>query len=739
MDSKTAEASIKRLDNEINKLPESTDKAAGPPGGFKKLWFQVAAGIAVIAGVRASMRKLVNAVIDVTREAIHQESVITQLEARLKSTKGAAGLTKDELLKMASGLQAVTTYGDETVVEAENLLLTFTNIGRKVFPEALETVLDMSTALGQDLKSSAIQLGKALQDPILGVTALRRVGVNFTESQQEQIKVLVESGNALDAQKLILQELQTEFGGASKAAAIDFGGSLKQLSSYWGDLKEDVGKAIIENKTIKNTIKELKDEIIILIETGKIKEWANNAANAIIGLTSTLKEFGATLTSTKSPLGHVADGLAELYMNYYGIESPAQEFNRIEKEARLRAIEFKDSLKVLSPTMDEIREQFEKGKERATEWMEGIKKADEEAYAFKETIRELSEWWKKTNKLWEEAHPIIKTSTELIETQTDVIKGVAVSLGYYEVGIAKISDVLKNAQPELKDFYETASEGPRDMTLVLQNALPVMESYVFEYKQSWLESLQDILIANQALFDAIYMYAEYFIGQIDAISHQYYKNQMIQIDNLEQRQTESLDFWYQQQKDRIEQTIMDEEEKKEALEDLEEEYNARMDELQTSMEEKARAAKREAAEHDKAVALMAAIVNVAQAVTKTYASVPFPFNIPLAAAIAALGAIQIAAIKAQPIPLARGAIFERPTYLVGEAGSEALIGVTPLVTEIRKTIHEEVHRSYRSSSRSPVVHVYIGNERFKNFTVKTVEREADLGNLHLPQKAIRQK
>jgi len=30
----------------------------------------------------------------------------------------------------------------------------------------------MSTAMGQDLKSSAIQLGKALNDPIQGVAAL---------------------------------------------------------------------------------------------------------------------------------------------------------------------------------------------------------------------------------------------------------------------------------------------------------------------------------------------------------------------------------------------------------------------------------------------------------------------------------------------------------------------------------------------------------------------------------------
>jgi phage-related minor tail protein len=63
---------------------------------------------------------------------------------------------------------------------------------------------DMSVALGTDASGSAIQLGKALNDPIKGVAALQKVGVSFTESQKEQIKTLVETGDTLGAQKIIL-------------------------------------------------------------------------------------------------------------------------------------------------------------------------------------------------------------------------------------------------------------------------------------------------------------------------------------------------------------------------------------------------------------------------------------------------------------------------------------------------------------------------------------------------------
>jgi phage-related minor tail protein len=189
------------------------------------------------------------------------EDALAQLEAVLKSTGGAAGLTSEELQKMASGLQEVTTYDDEMIMSAESLLLTFTKIGRDVFPEALNSVLDMSTALGQDLKSSAIQLGKALNDPIRGVTALQRVGVSFTETQREQIKAMVEAGDVMGAQKLILAELNMEFGGSAAAAASTFNGAMAQMKNALGDLFEVIGNALTDGGGIKGLVQQIQSII----------------------------------------------------------------------------------------------------------------------------------------------------------------------------------------------------------------------------------------------------------------------------------------------------------------------------------------------------------------------------------------------------------------------------------------------------------------------------------------------
>lgn len=177
------------------------------------------------------------------REAVESKKVIAQLDAVLGSTAGKAGVTKDAAIDLANSLSKVTLFTDDAILSAENLLLTFTNIGKDVFPDATTTVLNMSQALGQDLKSSAIQLGKALNDPIEGITALSRVGVSFSDAQKEMIQSMIDSGNVMGAQKLILQELTTEFGdSAKKAAEAD---PFTMMKNSLNEMTETLGKALL--------------------------------------------------------------------------------------------------------------------------------------------------------------------------------------------------------------------------------------------------------------------------------------------------------------------------------------------------------------------------------------------------------------------------------------------------------------------------------------------------------------
>lgn len=180
---------------------------------------------------------------------------IEQINARtsnvIKSTGGAAGVTAKHVEKLAGRLENMTASEAEATQEGANLLLTFTNIkngvgkSNQIFDRSTKTIVDMSRALGQDTKSSAIQLGKALNDPIKGVTALSRVGVSFTEQQKAQIKTLTESGRTMGAQKLILGELQKEFGGAGKAFAQTTQGQVELAKHAFGTLGETIFAGVL--------------------------------------------------------------------------------------------------------------------------------------------------------------------------------------------------------------------------------------------------------------------------------------------------------------------------------------------------------------------------------------------------------------------------------------------------------------------------------------------------------------
>ena len=201
-----------------------------------------------------------NRVIEATKT---QEAAEAQLEARIISTGGAAGLSADELKSMASELQGLTLYGDEATIQMQSLLLTFTQIQGPVFREATEIILDMSTALGTDLKGASIQVGKALNDPIKGVSALADVGVSFTQSQKDLIASLVKTGDVAGAQRVILAELRVEYGGAAAAAVDTFGGALGQLDGVVADLFEAGSGLPAAKVAIQELTKALADPALL--------------------------------------------------------------------------------------------------------------------------------------------------------------------------------------------------------------------------------------------------------------------------------------------------------------------------------------------------------------------------------------------------------------------------------------------------------------------------------------------
>ena len=210
---------FKRLDGGVNKsafvlknLNQATNNA------FRSV-ARVGAGVALGAGLIGKA---------LVTQAMEAKRVTAETNAIIKATGGAARISAQGVADLSDKLSMQIGVDDELIQSSANLLLTFKQVqnqvgeGNDIFSRAVTTAQDLGSVFGS-ADSAAMQLGKALSDPIAGITALRRAGINFTSAQKEQIKTLVQSGQTLEAQKLILDEVESQVGGTASATATDFG------------------------------------------------------------------------------------------------------------------------------------------------------------------------------------------------------------------------------------------------------------------------------------------------------------------------------------------------------------------------------------------------------------------------------------------------------------------------------------------------------------------------------------
>ena len=226
--------------------PTGVKQAQSALGGFGK----AVAGIgAVVAGAFA-----IRAIANFAGETIRMAEEAQQAEAVLRQVAKTTGVFGSEvdsvtkrLIAFANAQELRIGVDSEVIKVVQAQLLSFKALAASAgeaggtFDRATKAAFDMAMVLERDASGQAIALGKALEDPIRGITALRKGGTTFTVQQQEQIRTLVESNRLLDAQALILTEVESQYGGAAEAGALysdRFRLGLEQI-------KETIGIALI--------------------------------------------------------------------------------------------------------------------------------------------------------------------------------------------------------------------------------------------------------------------------------------------------------------------------------------------------------------------------------------------------------------------------------------------------------------------------------------------------------------
>ncbi|MCH9836583.1 phage tail length tape measure family protein, partial [bacterium] len=176
------------------------------------------------------------------------EQQLGQLEAQLTATGFAAGKTGDELERLAQDVAKSTLASLSEVRTAEGILLSFRTITEDTFDRALRASQDLAAAGFGSITDGAKQLGKALEDPLTGLSSLRRAGVTFSETQKDLITGFIEAGDRASAMSLILDGIEGQVGGAGTGAAGGLSGKFDSLTQSIENFWEALGDRANESQ-----------------------------------------------------------------------------------------------------------------------------------------------------------------------------------------------------------------------------------------------------------------------------------------------------------------------------------------------------------------------------------------------------------------------------------------------------------------------------------------------------------
>jgi len=242
------------------------------------------------------------------------ERQFAKLEGILNATGSAAGLTLQEIETLAQEIGIQTLASTQQVRDAAGVLLTFKSITGETFKDALRLSQDLAEVGFGTVKTAALQLGKALEEPEIGLSALRRVGVSFTEQQKEQIKTLDFLGKKQEAQSIILKALNEQVGGTGVRAATGLAGATDTLS-------EEFTIFVEKNKIVQGAL-----EITTALLRGLNDLFADTSKN-VQALTDA--ELNLALSEVNEEIQKQNELLEKFNLNIFGVNTGEKVLNEL--------------------------------------------------------------------------------------------------------------------------------------------------------------------------------------------------------------------------------------------------------------------------------------------------------------------------------------------------------------------------------------------------------------------------
>lgn len=300
---------------------EGAGKAEGEISKLGKAVKTMGATIAVAAVAFAGLKKAMALANTAMKEYERSQIAMRQISGVLESTGKNAMFTAQELSKLAGELQVVSNFGDEDILQGvTNELLRFDGISKDVFIRAQGLAVDLGEAMG-GLENATRTLGISLADPELGITRLRRAGVMFTETQQDMIKGLIAAGDKAKAQTIMLEALESKYGGLAMASV----SATKQMQNAWGDFMEAMGKSLgfVDGikKGITAMLSDIASQIDIVSKDAQVEAlelqlmWAETTVeigNKAVSLIEVIGKYSMSVVNTLGTAAKTIMGIMEL-------------------------------------------------------------------------------------------------------------------------------------------------------------------------------------------------------------------------------------------------------------------------------------------------------------------------------------------------------------------------------------------------------------------------------------------
>ena len=790
VDAEKGTATMARFTAEVKK---SGDAGAGAgaqhataAGKVSGLWKEMAIGQMVAQGVNKTFRAMKDFLGDSVKAATEAEDSQNALKAALEITGRSVEGNTEAYNDFAAAMMKETVYSDEAVRSAATLMLQLTDLDQKGVQRAIKGAAGLATTMGIDLNSATRMVTKAMEGQ---TTALRRAGIIVDENLPKEQK-----------QAKMMEELDKLYA-RSTAEVKSMGGQLKQVGNYFDEVKEGVGGAIVGNEDFRKMVKSLSEGLIKFVDSDKFKLWLSALTEVIGSVIKFLGGLGKAVVDVENKL-FGAKGWDDYVATQERVNGIIQEGINVQTLRRkvidqdiMTGQEWAKALKGVGYSHAELVKQIKEGKfgevaqaaftelktgtVAAKAAMDGakpvinetgnaLKAAAEKASALKGELKlvfatevrdEIAQVEEAMRLFQGQLSP--KSAGELKTKLDDLrasLKGneteaEAVERTFKEVGIRTIPEMAQQAGilfAAMRRLDEEFKAGKVDVneykvkTKLLNDKLSDTAVLVTTQLPKSTRNLQAIWNASmgsmnlttgafttKARIDFVALGEKWGVtmgkikanwdlvsGQMNAVFQQAQTNKEIGIENE-----------YKKRLDYINKTVTDEDAKAKAITALEAEFEIR----RTS-------ARRAGAKQQKVFGIMSAIINTAEAFTKALTAGPIIGPI-LAGLIAAMGAVQISLIRSQPIPMAKGGVFMRPTQMLSSTGQSFEFGeggeaeILSPESKMRQVFRSELSAGARGGMKTDV-RVYIGEREIEDFVVRTVNKNLKARRILVPGESL---